>query len=208
MASSGPKGLQYFWLRRLHSLLGVVPIGAFVLEHFFSNSYAFQGPEAFDRMVVDLQGLPLVVGLEIGLIGLPIFFHVALGIVITATGANNFLRYNYYRNWMYFLQRVTGGFALLFIAYHVWTTRIAAAMSNRHFTYRDMQQLLAPEWAQWLYAIGILSVTFHFANGLATSLITWGITVSPAAQRRASAVSWFVFVGMATWGLAIMRVFG
>jgi succinate dehydrogenase / fumarate reductase cytochrome b subunit len=27
-----------FVLRRLHSLTGIVPIGAFLLEHFFSNA--------------------------------------------------------------------------------------------------------------------------------------------------------------------------
>ncbi|MBI4367189.1 MAG: succinate dehydrogenase [Deltaproteobacteria bacterium] len=200
--------LRYFWLRRLHSLLGIVPIGAFVLEHFWSNSYAFQGPAAFDKMVVDLQGLPLVVVLEVGLIGLPILFHVALGLVIMYTGANNFLRYGYYRNWMYFFQRVTGVVALAFIAYHVWETRIAAALRDRVFTYADMQQLIQGEaWAPWVYAVGIVSVCFHFANGIATSLMTWGITVSPRSQRMTAIACWGFFALMSGWGLMILREF-
>jgi len=32
-----------FLLRRLHSLTGIVPIGAFLLEHFLSNAEAFKG---------------------------------------------------------------------------------------------------------------------------------------------------------------------
>lgn len=207
MASSGKVGLQYFWLRRLHSLLGIVPIGAFVVEHFFSNSYAFQGPEAYDRMVADLQTIPLVVWIEVGFIGLPIFFHIVLGLVITATGANNFLRYNHYRNWMYFFQRVTGIIAVIYIGYHVWTTRIAAALADRLITFTDMEQLLRPAWARWFYAIGILAICFHFANGIATSLITWGITVSERSQRVTSFASWGVFVGMSAWGLLILREF-
>jgi len=187
--------------------MGIAPIGAFVLEHFFSNSYVFQGPAAYNKMVADLQGLPLVLFLEIGLIGLPIFFHIVLGLVIMATGANNFLQYNHYRNWMYFLQRVTGVFAMFYVGYHVWTTRIAAALSGRIITFADVEHLLAPGWARWLYAIGIVSVCFHFANGIATSLITWGITVTRAAQHRAAIVCWGVFAVMSVWGLLIMREF-
>ena len=33
-----------FLLRRLHSLTGIVPIGAFLLEHFISNYRGFQRP--------------------------------------------------------------------------------------------------------------------------------------------------------------------
>jgi len=36
-----------FLLRRLHSLSGIIPIGAFLLEHFISNAEAFKGPIAY-----------------------------------------------------------------------------------------------------------------------------------------------------------------
>ena len=38
----GPGRASSFLLRRLHSLSGIVPIGAFLLEHFISNSEASQ----------------------------------------------------------------------------------------------------------------------------------------------------------------------
>ena len=54
------------------------------------------------------------------------------------------------------------------------------------------------------YAIGIWAVCYHLANGLATSAMAWGITVTPATQRR-----WSMFclaigaslslTGMAAW---------
>ena len=37
-----------------------------------------------------------------------------------------------------------------------------------------------------LYAIGVLSCVFHLANGIWTFGITWGIWVTPAAQRWAN----------------------
>jgi len=35
-----------FLLRRLHSLSGIFPIGAFLVEHFFSNAFAVNGANA------------------------------------------------------------------------------------------------------------------------------------------------------------------
>jgi succinate dehydrogenase / fumarate reductase cytochrome b subunit len=198
---------NYFWLRRIHSLLGIVPIGAFVLEHFFSNSYVFQGPDRFNKMVSDLQGLPLLLFLEIGLIGLPILFHVILGFVIMFTGSVNTNHYNKYRNWMYVMQRVTGVIAFFFIGFHVYTTRISAGIAGQLMTYTDMQHLLAPTWAKWFYIIGIVSVCFHFANGIATSLMTWGITVSQQSQKLASMACWGFFVAMTFWGIKIVFAF-
>ena len=32
-----------FWLRRLHSLSGIVPVGLFLIEHFVSNAFATRG---------------------------------------------------------------------------------------------------------------------------------------------------------------------
>ena len=34
------------------------------------------------------------------------------------------------------------------------------------------------------YFLGVSSAVFHFANGLWTAAITWGLTISTAAQRR------------------------
>lgn len=47
-----------FLLRRLHSLTGIVPIGAFLVEHFMSNAFATNGPIAYDDQVKFLTGLP------------------------------------------------------------------------------------------------------------------------------------------------------
>src|SRR5262245_5412528 len=71
-----------FLLRRLHSLSGIVPIGAFLLEHFVSNAAATNGPHAFAEQVKFLTGLPFVLWLEIFGIYIPILFHALYGIYI------------------------------------------------------------------------------------------------------------------------------
>ena len=40
------QGTSFVW-HKLHSLLGIVPIGAFLLEHLLSNFEALKGPVAY-----------------------------------------------------------------------------------------------------------------------------------------------------------------
>ena len=53
---------------------GIVPIGAFLLEHFISNYEAFKGPEAYGAQVKFLNSLPFVVGMELFFIWIPILY--------------------------------------------------------------------------------------------------------------------------------------
>ena len=48
----------------------------------------------------------------------------------------------------------------------------------------------------------MLSCVYHFANGLWTQGITWGLCTSAAAQRRASYISVVVGIGLAAAGLS------
>jgi succinate dehydrogenase / fumarate reductase cytochrome b subunit len=198
---------NYFYIKRLHSLLGIIPIGAFLLEHFFSNSFAFKGGESFNKLVESFQSLPLLPIIEIGFIGLPILFHAVLGLVIFYAGKSNFLDYGYYRNWMYFLQRITGVVALIFIVLHVWEMRLRTAPGGQPISFADMQQIFASPSARWFYIIGILTAAFHLTNGVCTACMTWGITVSRRSQRIAAVAGWCAFAVMGVWGVAIMYAF-
>ncbi len=53
-----------FLLRKLHSLSGIIPIGAFLIEHILSNFEALKGPAAYAAQVKFLNSLPLVRVLE------------------------------------------------------------------------------------------------------------------------------------------------
>ena len=64
------EGHSFFW-RKLHSLTGIVPIGAFLVEHIVSNFETWNGPLAYAQQVKFLNGLPLVRILEWALIFIP-----------------------------------------------------------------------------------------------------------------------------------------
>lgn len=44
-----------------------------------------------------------------------------------------------------------------------------------------------------VYLLGILGVTYHFANGLWTFGITWGIATGPKAQRATTWAAMVIF---------------
>ena len=196
-----------FFLKRLMSITGLLPVGGFVLQHFFGNSYIFVSDQAFNEHSHFLTHLPMVYLIEFGMIYMPIALHAFLGIAIIYKAENNFAQYGLFRNWMFFFQRVSGFLALMFIATHSYTTRISSVLAGQEFTADSMRQILSdPIWF-WFYVVGVVMVTFHFGNGIWSFLVTWGITVGKKAQRVSSAVGMGVFVVMALWGVSILLKF-
>lgn len=196
-----------FLIKRLFSLMGIMPIGVFLLQHFFGNAYVFVSPEAFNEHGEFLLSLPLVVLIEISIIYLPILFHAVIGLIIIYRGESNFVDYGYQRNWLYFMQRTTGVLALIFIATHTYTTRITSFLSGEHFTYKSMQAILQDPYWFWFYVVGVLAAVFHFSNGIWSFLITWGITIGPRAQKVTAACSWVLFVALGGLGVAVLTKF-
>jgi len=212
--------LRHFVLRRLHSLSGIVPIGAFLLIHLYTNYQAVGpgGPARFDEEVRHLQENPLVVWAEILGIGLPIAFHAFYGLFLAGEGRWNTGRYRYGANWRYVFQRVSGVLLLFFIGYHVWMTRLRTVVApelftdnHGHVSFSYMSEYLqsahfgVPTWA--LYVVGVSAATLHLANGLWGFLIHWGVTTGPRAQRLSALACAGLGVGLTAFGLTSLFAF-
>ncbi len=219
---------NHFLLRRLHSLSGIVPVGAFATVHLFTNAQMLWGETAgkseFQHEVDFIHSMPYLLFIEISLWG-AIGFHAALGLWYTFTGRNNISQYRYGGNYRYFLQRVTGILALVFIFCHVATLRWRWDMFGWYTPFwsrgyqapalADLKSLhevglsypltaYAVQYSAWValfYLIGVVSVVFHWSNGLWTAAISWGLTISEGSMKR-----W----GYACLGLfvALMAFFG
>jgi succinate dehydrogenase / fumarate reductase cytochrome b subunit len=122
------------------------------------------------------------VPLEVGLIAIPIGFHALYGLYVTYLAQNNPLNYRYFRNWLFYLQRLTAIITLCFVLWHVWVLRIGKALYGKQITFEYMAQLLSDPVTFALYAAGLTAGLFHFANGVWAFMITWGITIGPRAQ--------------------------
>jgi succinate dehydrogenase cytochrome b subunit len=198
------EGHSFFW-RRLHSLTGIIPIGAFLIEHFFSNSVAIEGPNAYTKQVAFLAGMPFVLGLEIIGIWIPILYHALYGFYIWYRGDSNVGDYPWTGNWLYTTQRWTGTIAFLYMGYHVWHLRFAGEhiLSNPAVAFPKVQMEFQNPLLVGFYAIGIVAASWHFAYGLWLFTAKWGIISGDRAQRRFGYVCLaigilFVAVGGAT----------
>src|SRR5437763_7585821 len=77
---------NHFFLRRLHSLTGIIPVGAFLVEHLLTNSRAFNwfgafsgGRDAFNEDVHWIHHLPYLLIVETLFIFAPLAFHSLYG---------------------------------------------------------------------------------------------------------------------------------
>ena len=182
-----------FILRKLHQLSGIMPLGIFLLEHFYTNSKALAGEAAFNGAVKDLQSIPYILLVETGGIFIPLIYHAVYGLVITVEARPNNLHYPYARNWFYTIQRVTGIILFFFILFHVLNFRfgLIPGLNTVSVAHHPEQSfgIVAGEFRMIpifiIYVIGITATVWHFANGIWLFLVDWGITIGERAQRVA-----------------------
>ena len=182
-----------FILRKLHQLSGIMPLGIFLLEHFYTNSKALAGEAAFNGAVKDLQSIPYILLVETGGIFIPLIYHAVYGLVITVEARPNNLHYPYARNWFYTIQRVTGIILFFFILFHVLNFRfgLIPGLNTVSVAHHPEQSfgIVASEFRMIpifiIYVIGITATVWHLANGIWLFLVDWGITIGERAQRLA-----------------------
>lgn len=195
-----------FGNRRLHSLLGVIPIGLFLIFHLSVNFMATKGAETFNGAVHLIEYTPVKLLVEWVVIYLPLIFHAVYGIYIAFTAKNNLGKYSYFRNWMFMLQRLTGIITLIFLVWHIWQTRVQAALGET-VDYDMMADIFSNPFMIAFYIIGILSAIFHFANGLWSFAVSWGLTVSPKSQKIMTYVTLIIFVLLSYIGISAVFAF-
>jgi succinate dehydrogenase / fumarate reductase cytochrome b subunit len=184
-----------YLLRKLHSLSGLIPVGAFLAEHFYSNSAVLVSPEKYNAVSQELQTIPFRPFVELFAIVLPILFHGGYGIYIWWSGKSNVSQYPWVKNWLYTLQRYTGVIAFVYIAWHLYTERwLTHGRSTYDTVYKDLQN----PWYLTFFVVGILASSFHLGVGIWNFLCKWGLAATVRAQRAAGQLG--VAVGF-TFGL-------
>jgi succinate dehydrogenase / fumarate reductase, cytochrome b subunit len=202
------EGSSFIW-RRLHSLLGIIPIGAFLLEHLLSNFEALKGPIAYGDQVKFLNSLPLVRVLEWVFIFLPLLYHGLYGVYIWVRGKANVVYYPWAGNWLYVAQRYTGLIALLYIGQHVWRQRFSGIMlpENPYASFHKVQVELSNPIMLAIYAIAMIAVCFHFSYGVWLFAAKWGIAAGEKARQRFGYVCVALGLVLTIGGLASIWAF-
>jgi succinate dehydrogenase / fumarate reductase, cytochrome b subunit len=199
-----------FVLRRLHSLTGIIPVGAFLFEHILiSNATAIGGPSAYARQVSLLASLPMVFFLELFGIWLPIAYHGLYGFYIWYRGDSNTAAYPWSGNWMYTLQRWTGGVAFIYIVWHTYTMRFTGIdlHANPAYSFTKVANEVHNPWLMAFYLIGLIAASWHFAYGIWLFCAKWGIVSGDKAQHRLLRLCLSFFVLLMIVGFASLYTF-
>ena len=204
-----------FILRKLHQLSGIVPLGAFLLEHFYTNSKALTGPEDFNNAVRDLQSIPYILFIETGVIFIPLVYHAVYGLVITWESRPNNLAYPYPRNWFYLIQRITGVILFFFVLFHVLNFRfgLVPGLNTVSVAHAPDQafDIVAREFRMLpiliIYLIGVTATVWHFANGIWLFMVDWGITIGARAQRLTGYACIAIGIALLAVGINAMAAF-
>jgi succinate dehydrogenase / fumarate reductase cytochrome b subunit len=205
-----------FAIRRLHSLTGIVPLGAYMAVHLTTNASLLNGVPTFQWAVMQIHSLGVALPfVEWLFIFSPLLFHGIIGVWIVRTGQSNLSHYKYAGNRRYVWQRWTGLIAFVFLMVHVfhlhgwfhvkpWLEYVAEPLGMAQFRPYNAASTLAEalDGVLWpaFYLAGVLSCVFHLANGLWTAGITWGLWLTPKAQARATKICSVIGLGLAVIG--------
>ena len=189
---------SHFLLRRIHSLTGVVPVGLFLVYHLYLQLYLHYGAEIYNNEVNSFYDSPLATWALVIVVYIPLLFHSLLGILLVFENKVQ-TSYTYFSHLLYWLQRISGIGVLLFIIAHVWNAKLGpwiAGTWGTHFEHLS-SGFAEPETGmltKTVYLLGVLGAVFHFANGLNTFCMTWGIALTTTSQKRVRSFSILIFI--------------
>ena len=189
---------SHFLLRRIHSLTGVLPVVLFLVYHLYLQLYLHYGAEIYNNEVNSFYDSPLATWSLVIVVYIPLLFHSLLGVLLVFENKVQ-PSYTYFSHLLYLLQRISGIGVLLFIIAHVWNAKLGpwiAGTWGTHFEHLS-SGFADPDTGmltKTVYLLGVLGAVFHFANGLNTFCMTWGIALTPTSQKRVRTFSILVFI--------------
>ena len=198
-----------FYLRRFHSLCGLVCLGGFLLEHILTNARVLISPASFNAAVDLLASIPwfIMLPLELGLVATPFLFHAIYGAYIGWQAKNNPQNYPYVNNIQFWLQRMTAWYLLAFLIWHVFYLRLMVKGGGTHISYQLLASYFSSPVVWVLYLLGMWAAIFHFTNGITTFAMTWGIAKGPRIQKVINALSMALCAFLCLVSLAFMAVY-
>ena len=192
-----------FLRARLAQLFAIVPLGVWTVFHLWHNLAAFRGGDAWQAAVTEYPHPVAQLAAAIVVL-LPLVIHTVWGIGRLLTARPNNVRYGYFANFKYLLQRASAVGVLLFLGAHLWHAMLAPRLQEGH---AEAFAEIAHEMhfhrpTLVVYLLGTLGIAYHLANGLQTFAMGFGVVSSRAALRRLGWISWLAFFTLLamSWG--------
>jgi len=202
-SAASPRGTSasFVWTR-LGSLLAILPLGVWTVNHLWNNLSAFSGKGAWEMAVEDHPN-PVAHWVTMVVVLLPLLLHAAWGLGRLRASSANVSRYATYGNLKYVLQRVTAVGALFFIGAHLWLAMIHPRLvEGRPEPFEDISREMHTAPTLLVYLLGTLGVAFHLGNGLTSFAWTWGLASGRKSLARVDrvAVAAFLVLLAFAWG--------
>lgn len=180
-----PQSRSSFLRSRLASAFGVLPLGVWCTVHLWNNLSAFDGAEAWQAAVTTYPH-PVAEALTGIVVLVPLALHTIWGIGRMMTSRPNNVRYRFYGNLKYLLQRLAGLGLLLALGAHLWLALLHPRVQLGHAEeFQDIaQQMHFHRPTLVVYLLLTLGLAYHLANGLQTFCMGWGVVSSQRGLKR------------------------
>jgi len=188
---------------RLGSLLAVVPLSVWTVNHLWNNLSAFKSGAAWQADVTD-HGHPIAFFASSVVALLPLVLHTIWGIGRLFSTRPNNTRYRTFANLKYALQRLSAIGVMGFLGAHIWLALLHPRITTgkpepfadiAHEMHHHLPTLV-------VYLLGTLGVAYHLANGLHSFTMGWGIVTSRRALKKldVGVILLFLVLLAMSWG--------
>jgi len=178
-------------------------LGIWSVIHIWNNLSAFHGAEAWEKSVTSYPH-PLAQLITLIVVLLPLLLHTIWGIGRLLSARPNNVRYGFYTNLKYALQRLSAIGLLLFLMAHLWLAWIHPRFVEGHpESFADISHEMHFHTPTLIvYIFGVLGLSYHLANGLHTFAMGWGVVASRRALQKLEWVilAFFVVLLAMGWG--------
>jgi succinate dehydrogenase cytochrome b subunit len=180
-----------------------MPLGIWTVVHLWHNLAAFQGADAWQVAVTQYEH-PLAEAITGIVVLVPLALHAIWGLGRLLTSRPNNVRYRFYANLKYLLQRLSAVGLLLFLCAHLWLALIRPRLTEGHAeAFADLAHEMrfhAPTLIT--YILGCLGTSYHLANGAQTACMTFGLVSSQRGLRRLEGIALGLFATLLvmSWG--------
>lgn len=184
-----------FLRARVGSLFAIAPLGVWTLIHLWNNLAAFQGGDAWEQSVTTYSH-PIAQLSTAIVVLLPLVLHTIWGFGRLLTTRPNNVRYGFFANLKYLLQRLSAIGVMLFLGAHIWLAMLHPRLVEGHSEpFADISHEMRTNMPTLIvYLLGTLGVAYHLGNGLSTFAMGWGVVTSRRALTKLNAVSGAVFL--------------
>lgn len=182
--------------KRIHSFVGIVPLGIYLVLHLSRNVATLAGADSFDEAVRDSWKNPINYLWVALLVYVPLIWHAGYGFYLTFTSnKQNVFKYPNLENVRYLFQRLSAVGLLGFLCAHIFLTRVHVSMGWLQSSANPSGEVTWNYFAEHMwhnpltaptYLLGILAAAYHLGNGVSTFCISWGITTGDKAIKKAN----------------------